>query len=96
MICYSSPNKLSADFHKLHRIAFCAGLNGVQVDQVNRQNNSRSSRKTQFVASKLIAACSACTLNSKYMLSHSRHPQATHICNNIICWTKRSSSRPSE
>ena len=34
-------------------MVFSAGLNGLQVDEVNRNY-----RKTQFVASKLAAACS--------------------------------------
>ena len=48
-------------------LAFSAGLNGLQVDKVNKENNSRSSRKTLLVASKLIAACNArmCAIKPK-------------------------------
>ena len=50
-------------------MAFSAGLNGLQVDDVNRKNESRSSRQIQFVASKLVAACSTHVLTSKYAIT---------------------------
>ena len=46
--------------HKLlYEIAFSAGLNGLQVDQVHRENDKRTSTYTQLVNSKLVAACNA-------------------------------------
>ena len=58
----------SAGIHKLYvcAITFSPGLNGVQIDAVNRENDSQSSRKTQFIASKLVIAYySPCILTSE-------------------------------
>ena len=41
----------------MYAIAFSVGLNGLQAQQVNRENNGQTSRHTQLVASKLISAC---------------------------------------
>ena len=45
----------------IHAIAFSARLNSLQVDQVDRENDKRTSTctYTQLVPSKLIAACNA-------------------------------------
>ena len=40
-----------------YAIAFSARLNGFQVDQVDRENDKRTSTYTQLVLSKLVAAC---------------------------------------
>ena len=42
-----------------YAMVFTGGLNRLQVDKVNTEHYSSSSRQTQFVASKLITACSA-------------------------------------
>ena len=41
----------------IYAIAFSARLNGLQVDQVDRENDKRTSTYTQLVLSKLVAAC---------------------------------------
>ena len=41
----------------IYTIAFSARLNGLQVDQVDRENDKRTSTYTQLVLSKLVAAC---------------------------------------
>ena len=43
----------------IYAIAFSAGLNGLQVDQVDRENNKQTTTYTQLVPSKLVAACNA-------------------------------------
>ena len=43
----------------MYEIAFSAGLNGLQLDQVDRENDKRASSYTQLVPSKLIPACNA-------------------------------------
>ena len=57
----------SVGIHKLYvcAITFSSGLNGVQIDAVNRENDSQSSRKTRFIASKLVIASSPCILPSE-------------------------------
>ena len=40
-----------------YAIAFSARLNGLQVDQVDRENDKRTSTYTQLVLSKLVATC---------------------------------------
>ena len=40
----------------IYSIAFSARLNGLQVDQVDRENDKRTSTYTQLVLSKLVAA----------------------------------------
>ena len=40
-----------------YAIAFSARLNGLQVDQVDKENDKRTSTYTQLVLSKLVAAC---------------------------------------
>ena len=51
---------------KIYAMAFSVGLNGLQVDGVNTENYSQSSRQTQFIASKLVAACSTLVLTNEY------------------------------
>ena len=41
----------------IYAITFSARLNGLQVDQVDRENDKRTSTYTQLVLSKLVAAC---------------------------------------
>ena len=41
----------------IYTIAFSARLNGLQVDQVDRENDKRTSTYTQLVLRKLVAAC---------------------------------------
>ena len=41
----------------IYAIAFSARLNGLQVNQVDRENDKRTSTYTQLVLSKLVAAC---------------------------------------
>ena len=41
----------------IYTIAFSARLNGLQVDQVDRENDKQTSTYTQLVLSKLVAAC---------------------------------------
>ena len=68
-LCYSPPNTLSADSKStsyMYAMVFCAGLNNLQVDEVNRENDSWNSRQTLFIASKLTAAYSACVFTSQY------------------------------
>ena len=49
--------------YTLHQLViytqFSAGLNGLQVDQVDSESDKRTSTYTQLVASKLVAACIA-------------------------------------
>ena len=40
-----------------YAIAFSARLNGLQVEQVDRENDKRTSTYTQLVIGKLVAAC---------------------------------------
>ena len=56
-LSYSPPN--THYIHKLYiyAITFSAGLNGLQVDQVDRENEKRTSTHTQLVPSKLVASC---------------------------------------
>ena len=42
-----------------YSVAFPTGLNGLQVDLVDRQNNKRTSTYSQLVPSKRVAACNA-------------------------------------
>ena len=42
----------------IYAIAFSARLNDLQVDQVDRENDKRTSIYTQLVLRKLVAACS--------------------------------------
>ena len=46
----------------IYTIAFSAGLNSLQVDKVDRENDKRTSTHTELVPSKLITACHACRL----------------------------------
>ena len=41
----------------IYAIAFSARLNGLQVNQVDREHDKRSSTYTQLLLSKLVAAC---------------------------------------
>ena len=41
----------------MYTMPFSAGLNRLQVERVNIENYSQSSRQTQFIASELVAAC---------------------------------------
>ena len=66
------------------------GLNSLQVDEVNIENYSPSSRQTLFVASKLVAACSTLVLTSKYAITLQFYKH-----HSVLCWTKQSSSGPS-
>ena len=50
-------------------IMFSDGLKGLQIDKTNKENANQSSRQTQFVANKLVAACSAHVLTSKYPIT---------------------------
>ena len=43
--------------HQRVVIVFSAALNGLQEDEVNKKNDTRRSRQTQFVSSKLITVC---------------------------------------
>ena len=59
-----SPPKTAVSRSRTHlrvyatsTIAFSARLNGLQVDQVDRENDKRTSTYTQLVLSKLVAAC---------------------------------------
>ena len=66
-LCYSPPNTISHCKQPqaiLYAIAFSARINGLQVDKVNRENDSRSTRHIHLVASKLIPACNGHTLSS--------------------------------
>ena len=47
----------STSYMYIYAITFSARLNGLQVDQVDRENDKRISTYTQLVLSKLIAAC---------------------------------------
>ena len=45
---------------------FSAGLNSLQIHEVNRENPGQSSRQKQIVASTIIAASGAHILTSEY------------------------------
>ena len=52
---------------------FFASLSVLQVNKVNRENDSQRSRQTLFVASKLVAACSERVLTFEYAITlHTR------------------------
>ena len=59
-LSYSPPS-----IHYIHKlyilyaIAFSAGLNGLQVDQVDSENDKPTSTYTQLVSSELVTACNA-------------------------------------
>ena len=43
----------------IYEIAFSTGVNDLQVDQVDRENDKRASTYTQLVPSKFVAVCNA-------------------------------------
>ena len=52
-----------------YAVAFSAGLNGLQVDQVDRENDKTNFYYKQLVPSKLVAACNACVQLSRCSLT---------------------------
>ena len=55
-LSYSPPSIRYTSTSYIYAIAFSARLNGLQVDQVDRENDKRTSTYTQLVLSKLVAA----------------------------------------
>ena len=80
--------------HKLaiYEIVFSAGLNGLQVDQVDRENDKRASTYTQLVPSKLIAACNASCSVVQVWPNHTCHTH-TIIALKAKKYTKENAKR---
>ena len=77
-------------------MTFSAGLNGLQVDEGNKDSSSQRSSQTQINASKLVAACSY-AYSPPSILSHCRHPKALYTQRLFpFVGTKLLSSRPSK
>ena len=56
-VCYHTAHIHKSHVFYIHAVAFSAGLNTFQSDQINREVDNRAFTYTQLVYSKVVTAC---------------------------------------